>query len=326
MMNTRRAQHGRLPGGEWAPSSDSTSGAPKRDRDPLRAGQCGCPLPDRPDCACSAAGRSAAVGSCRAPEPRQARIAAVTRATTDFSKPEPFEAKPGGAATVRARDTTDAFSQPSGNMPLRAGDWTSSWATALFRKIWVAAPSSTQASDGLGPLYNARGCQNCHLKDGRGHPPAGPDAPACRCSCGCRCRAVARRPRSRTICPRSPIRSMAGSCRILRHPARLPRDAWTISYAGAAGDAGRWHGGRRCRRPTYSVTDLGYGTACTRRHAFAARRTADDRAWPAGGDSGGRYSCPGRSRWTPMATASRAAPNIVLVGGVRPRRCWAASG
>src|SRR5690606_8172994 len=29
-----------------------------------------------------------------------------------------------------------------------------------------------QASDGLGPLYNARGCQNCHVKDGRGHPPA----------------------------------------------------------------------------------------------------------------------------------------------------------
>ncbi|MCB1341241.1 MAG: c-type cytochrome, partial [Pseudooceanicola sp.] len=34
------------------------------------------------------------------------------------------------------------------------------------------------ASDGLGPLYNARACQRCHLKDGRGHPPAGPDAGA----------------------------------------------------------------------------------------------------------------------------------------------------
>ncbi|MGV8954186.1 MAG: di-heme oxidoredictase family protein, partial [Cypionkella sp.] len=28
------------------------------------------------------------------------------------------------------------------------------------------------ASDGLGPLFNARGCQSCHLKDGRGHPPS----------------------------------------------------------------------------------------------------------------------------------------------------------
>jgi CxxC motif-containing protein (DUF1111 family) len=42
---------------------------------------------------------------------------------------------------------------------------------ALFRKLWVAAPASTKASDGLGPLYNARACQDCHLKDGRGHPP-----------------------------------------------------------------------------------------------------------------------------------------------------------
>jgi CxxC motif-containing protein (DUF1111 family) len=44
---------------------------------------------------------------------------------------------------------------------------------ALFRKLWVSSPSSTQASDGLGPLFNARGCQSCHLKDGRGHPPEG---------------------------------------------------------------------------------------------------------------------------------------------------------
>jgi CxxC motif-containing protein (DUF1111 family) len=41
----------------------------------------------------------------------------------------------------------------------------------LFRKLWVSSPSSTQASDGLGPLFNARSCQRCHLKDGRGHPP-----------------------------------------------------------------------------------------------------------------------------------------------------------
>ena len=37
----------------------------------------------------------------------------------------------------------------------------------------MSAPSSTQASDGLGPLFNARACQSCHLKDGRGHPPEG---------------------------------------------------------------------------------------------------------------------------------------------------------
>ena len=45
----------------------------------------------------------------------------------------------------------------------------------LFRKLWVSSPSSTLASDGLGPLYNARSCQRCHIKDGRGHPPENVD-------------------------------------------------------------------------------------------------------------------------------------------------------
>ena len=45
----------------------------------------------------------------------------------------------------------------------------------LFRKLWVSSPASTLASDGLGPLYNARSCQRCHLKDGRGHPPESAD-------------------------------------------------------------------------------------------------------------------------------------------------------
>jgi CxxC motif-containing protein (DUF1111 family) len=39
----------------------------------------------------------------------------------------------------------------------------------------VIAPSTTTARDGLGPLFNTTACQNCHIKDGRGHPPA-PDA------------------------------------------------------------------------------------------------------------------------------------------------------
>lgn len=40
-----------------------------------------------------------------------ARISSVTAPTTDFSAPEPFEANPGGAATVRVTGTADAFSQ-----------------------------------------------------------------------------------------------------------------------------------------------------------------------------------------------------------------------
>lgn len=103
-----------------------------------------------------------------------ARIAAITTLTTDFTTPHPFEAQSGGAATVRARTTADAFSDPSGNIDF-ARELDFKVGNGLFRKIWVSAPASTLASDGLGPLYNARGCQSCHIKDGRGHVPQGPE-------------------------------------------------------------------------------------------------------------------------------------------------------
>ena len=106
-----------------------------------------------------------------------ARIAAVLAPLTDFSKAEPFEAKSAGAATVRRQDTADAFSQFSANLPFDA-EMAFKLGNALFRKSWVAAPASTKASDGLGPYYNARACQDCHLKDGRGHVPDGPESSA----------------------------------------------------------------------------------------------------------------------------------------------------
>ncbi|MEC7761189.1 MAG: di-heme oxidoredictase family protein [Pseudomonadota bacterium] len=103
-----------------------------------------------------------------------ARIATVTAPTDDFSQAEQFEERPAGASTVRARNNADAFSQPSANIGFE-GELEFKVGNGLFRKIWVTAPASTEASDGLGPLYNARGCQNCHIKDGRGHLPEGPD-------------------------------------------------------------------------------------------------------------------------------------------------------
>ncbi|MFN3643111.1 MAG: di-heme oxidoredictase family protein [Gemmobacter sp.] len=48
--------------------------------------------------------------------------------------------------------------------------------SALFDRLWVAAPASTRAADGLGPLYNARSCSACHAGHGRAHPPAGAGA------------------------------------------------------------------------------------------------------------------------------------------------------
>ena len=91
-----------------------------------------------------------------------AKVAAVLAPPTDFTRPEPFEAKPAGAATVRATGTADAFSQHSANMPFE-DEMRFKLGNALFRKTWVASPASTLASDGLGPLYNARACQDLSL-------------------------------------------------------------------------------------------------------------------------------------------------------------------
>jgi CxxC motif-containing protein (DUF1111 family) len=102
----------------------------------------------------------------------QARVGAVTRPAAAFDKAEPFEAMPGGAATSAKLVNRDAFSHFSANLDFE-GERDFKLGNALFRKVWVASPSSTQASDGLGPLFNARACQSCHLKDGRGHPPEG---------------------------------------------------------------------------------------------------------------------------------------------------------
>lgn len=104
-------------------------------------------------------------------ESEAARLARVVQATNDFSKAERYELRPGGAATSFKKVNRDAFSHPSANMSFereldfRVGD-------GIFKKIWVSSPSSTTSSDGLGPLFNARSCQRCHLKDGRGSPPA----------------------------------------------------------------------------------------------------------------------------------------------------------
>ncbi len=103
-----------------------------------------------------------------------ARVRSVTAPTKDFSKAEPFEAMSGGAATSTKLINRDAFSHFSANLSFAEQD-KFNLGDGFFKKLWVAAPSSTLASDGLGPLFNARACQSCHLKDGRGHPPANND-------------------------------------------------------------------------------------------------------------------------------------------------------
>ncbi len=83
---------------------------------------------------------------------------------------------PGGTATYTGPLEAGAFSQPSATLD-RGRRLDFEIGRALFERLWVSAPSSTQAADGLGPLFNARACRSCHLNDGRGAPPGnGEDA------------------------------------------------------------------------------------------------------------------------------------------------------
>jgi CxxC motif-containing protein (DUF1111 family) len=50
--------------------------------------------------------------------------------------------------------------------PVSARDLASVIGEKLFQRNWVGAPASTRATDGLGPLYNARSCAGCHGSDG----------------------------------------------------------------------------------------------------------------------------------------------------------------
>ncbi len=192
-------------------------------------------------------------------EDERARIAGVTAPPQDFSAPQRFEELPAGAATVRVRNNADAFSQPSKNLSFEQ-ELDFKVGNGLFKKIWVSSPSSTLASDGLGPLYNARSCQRCHIKDGRGHTPNGPDDNAISMFL-------------RVSIPGSPQDAPEGiedylatlpepnyggqmqDFALAGHPAeyRLEVTYEEIPVALSEGETAS------LRRPTYTAADLGYG-------------------------------------------------------------------
>ncbi|PDT86296.1 di-heme oxidoredictase family protein [Sinorhizobium sp. BJ1] len=186
------------------------------------------------------------------------RVETVTGAATDFSKAEQFEAMSGGATTTIAPINERVFSQFSANLPFE-DEQNFKLGKALFEKLWVSAPSSTQASDGLGPLYNARACESCHPRDGRGRPPAGADATS----------TIFRLAR--------PARDEAERRMIAAHQvANLPDPVYGAQLQDSAvpglAAEGRLevtyqdesvplYGGETVylRKPHYGVTDLGYG-------------------------------------------------------------------
>ncbi len=82
-----------------------------------------------------------------------------------------LEPESGGEGTTDSANR-DAFGNASRNLSseerrvFEVGD-------SFFTQNWVTAPASTEARDGLGPLFNAQACASCHVRDGRGSPEAG---------------------------------------------------------------------------------------------------------------------------------------------------------
>ena len=86
---------------------------------------------------------------------------------------DPNAALLGGDGTV-FDDGDEAFAYPARNLEqsyrdaFQIGD-------AIFNRNWVAAPSTAQGNDGLGPTYNAVSCSGCHANNGRGATPEATD-------------------------------------------------------------------------------------------------------------------------------------------------------
>ena len=102
--------------------------------------------------------------------PTVANVHSNTLLTT-VSGAEPGEHLSGGATTSLKTANRNAFSHASANLSF-ADELNFKVGNGIFKKIWVSAPASTTSSDGLGPLFNAKSCQRCHIRDGRGHPPS----------------------------------------------------------------------------------------------------------------------------------------------------------
>jgi CxxC motif-containing protein (DUF1111 family) len=158
----------------------------------------------------------------------------------------------GGETTVDDH-TIAAFSQPLPTLNQEEED-AFFVGNAFFNRTWVMAPSSTEGSDGLGPVFNATACSGCHFKDGRGEPPASPEE------------------KMKTMLVRLSIPGTDAHGGPLDHPAYggqlndravlgVAPEGWaSVSYTevpGAYADGEAYS----LRVPTYTLRDLAFGPA-----------------------------------------------------------------
>lgn len=93
----------------------------------------------------------------------------------DDSLPAPLPTQPserlsGGTASV-VDASADAFSAHSSTMSDVDRIKEFNLGNDFFENPWVAGSASTSSRDGVGALLNNNACQDCHIRDGRGHAP-----------------------------------------------------------------------------------------------------------------------------------------------------------
>jgi CxxC motif-containing protein (DUF1111 family) len=87
----------------------------------------------------------------------------------------PLDARLGGATTVPSQ-AEDAYTFIAAN----ASDDERrlfAFGNRLFNTEWAAFPGPLPSFDGLGPTFNRAACSDCHVRGGRGAPPAQPGDP-----------------------------------------------------------------------------------------------------------------------------------------------------
>jgi CxxC motif-containing protein (DUF1111 family) len=79
-----------------------------------------------------------------------------------------------GGETTRAVATSDAFTFAANNIK-GANRPMFSFGNQMFTATWEPAPGPQPTTDGLGPMFNRESCVACHVANGRGKAPDGPN-------------------------------------------------------------------------------------------------------------------------------------------------------
>ncbi|HYC79007.1 MAG TPA: di-heme oxidoredictase family protein, partial [Planctomycetota bacterium] len=101
--------------------------------------------------------------------PTIALLAAAAAAQGAASDVFDLDGRLGGPATVRDA-SLHAFGFPAPVLD-RAERRAFAVGNSFFRRNWTSPPGAETGRQGLGPLFNARSCSACHLRDGRSRPP-----------------------------------------------------------------------------------------------------------------------------------------------------------